>query len=529
MDHRKTRRGRSCHRQLQGDNFPAVHWASVYRCPSDNLLIPYDYIALAYWSNWSHHSGTCVSHGTTDRECFFRGGGLGGRPRTPYDVPPWGRPPGARLGRGGRDVWEGPQSWQYDQRFEEVDESDEGGLNGVELDAGYAPKRFISDELHFTGIDLGAGRARQRRSDFVHDNYTGYSDGDGNDDDPYNMQLMLKEKEDILVERALERIARARALGKTNVKLSQAEIDALERAEQKQPPAPLPALAPKPAVRSRKAGPAKARPVDRKKGIKNDKSASNSPRIKAIEPAKRGRKDTAGEGESSIPYPLLLGGQADYAGGPVAQTRPSAPTSGPASRAASSHSVQQFPLAHQPLAYHQHPYFQGRYYSNPDAVHHNWPASNPLRAPRPDPSEPDWEPRARSSSSLVSYPIDQLPNPMHTSRAPRFDPNDPRFASPTTRRVDSGPSSPQPPMYRGQSDELLQRTRDPESPSTPDASSQERLTSEEDDGDAGGQGVEVEVTEDSDGQYTVQTRSQTAPKVQSKGKAKGARGKRKGR
>ncbi|KAL8918495.1 MAG: hypothetical protein Q9208_007302 [Pyrenodesmia sp. 3 TL-2023] len=43
------------------------------------------------------------------------------------------------------------------------------------------------------------------------------------------MQVALRNKEDLLVQQALERIRRAQVLGKRNVKLTQPEIDALER------------------------------------------------------------------------------------------------------------------------------------------------------------------------------------------------------------------------------------------------------------------------------------------------------------
>ena len=47
------------------------------------------------------------------------------------------------------------------------------------------------------------------------------------------MQLALRDKEETLVQKALERIRRAQMLGKKNVKLTQPELDALERKRQK--------------------------------------------------------------------------------------------------------------------------------------------------------------------------------------------------------------------------------------------------------------------------------------------------------
>ncbi|KPI38858.1 uncharacterized protein AB675_5959 [Cyphellophora attinorum] len=60
-------------------------------------------------------------------------------------------------------------------------------------------------------------------------------------------ERMVREKEaakaeDDLVERALERIRRARALGKSDVQLTQAEIDALERVDRGLNPPRLPSM-----------------------------------------------------------------------------------------------------------------------------------------------------------------------------------------------------------------------------------------------------------------------------------------------
>jgi PRA1 family protein 1 len=445
-------------------------------------------------------------------------------------VPSWARPPGARLGRKNK-AWGRQRSWEYDERFEELEDT-EDGFSGVELDRGYAPKRFISDDLHFTGIDLGSSRARPRRSDPNFEDDSDYFEDEGNDDEsearaPPRMQLMLKEKEDILVERALERIARARALGKTSVKLSQAEIDALERLERNQQPAaaraPLPA--PKPAPKSKKAAPARTRVVEHKKSSKSDQLAGDSPKVKATEPRRRGQSSN-GAREEVLPYPLLpedpygagsgvlMHAPQGYYGPPVAANRLAGGPSQLGSLVSSFQSLRQVQQYTQPLAYHQHPYFQGRYYANPDTMHMGRPSSSSSRASRPDPSEADWEPRARSSSSLVNLPIDQLPNPAKTSRAPRFDPNDPRFASPSPRRVVSGPPAtyPQQIYHRPQDELFLPNIND--SPALYGTDPQQITTSEDDDGgDDGdgedGEGVQVKVVERPVNDYRIQTRSRT--------------------
>lgn len=81
------------------------------------------------------------------------------------------------------------------------------------------------------------GRGPRRRTDFE-DLTDGTESGDGGDYDLYDhqdstvayaVQLAMRDKEDQLVEKALERIRRAQMLGKKNVRLSQRELNALER------------------------------------------------------------------------------------------------------------------------------------------------------------------------------------------------------------------------------------------------------------------------------------------------------------
>ena len=48
--------------------------------------------------------------------------------------------------------------------MEELDSDDDNSPQGVELHQAYGQPRHRSNELHFTGIDLGAGMVRRRRS-----------------------------------------------------------------------------------------------------------------------------------------------------------------------------------------------------------------------------------------------------------------------------------------------------------------------------------------------------------------------------
>lgn len=130
-------------------------------------------------------------------------------------MPQWGRSSGAPR-----------QKWRKhtERRFEEVD-SDEGDGQGVNLD-----DSFTSDILHFTGTDLAPATQNiyQSNQDFSpegsQDEEDFLEDASGR-----TLQYTLRDKEDLLVRKALERIRRAQMLGRPNVELTQHEYDALER------------------------------------------------------------------------------------------------------------------------------------------------------------------------------------------------------------------------------------------------------------------------------------------------------------
>ncbi|KAH0847970.1 hypothetical protein AYO21_03663 [Fonsecaea monophora] len=454
-------------------------------------------------------------------------------------MPPGGRPPRGRGGRNKDRLWEFQQqqrSWDYNVRVEELDTDDEISPHGVEPDQGYGPSRFRSDELHFTGIDLGGGVVRRRRSgDSFGDDLTPSDDED--DYDPYaglvrraDMQMAYREKEDMLVQRALDRIARARALGKPNVKLSRAEIDALKRLEldRSQTPPQTPAAAAPQAPKSKKEV-VKRKPVEVRK-VSGKKPSGGSPaKGRAADGRNRGRSSASNSSprenvDNSVAYALppvdvdydrrVPYTQGYYVTGPR-QLEPLRHSS----RTNSNQSLRQQQMQQAP-PYQQHPYYSHRYSSNPDVLYNNHGSSSP-RSSRPDPSEPDWEPRARSTSSLVNVPLDQLPYQTSVGRAPRFDPADPRFASPQ-RRVVSGPAGVLPSHVgiRRQQDELFLPDEQPEvyrylAPSDTD-------NQDDDDSDYTPEDEVVEVTERPSGQYAIQTRSAAAgtssQRVRSNGK-----------
>ena len=459
-------------------------------------------------------------------------------------MPPWGRPSGGRSGKRSQKEWARPRSWE-ERRFEEIEDTDEDEAAGVELYLGASQKRYVSDELGPAGTGINSLKARRRKGN-VYDEDSDFLEHDDEDEDEasgddQNMQLVLREKEDFLVERALERIRRARMLGKTNVKLSQAEVDALERAEQaqKKPNAQKLLQGKKPtAPRSKK---------DERRKSKSDQAVTSSvPSPKAIEPRRKAKSSPKNEHLASypaspnldygrqVPSAMQYGLPNHY---PVPAQRPARPRSKSGSRPSSSqtlrHGQQQQqpqhrlsspplgPSAHPAPQQYQYPYHAGRYFSSPDpGFAGRAPSNTSLRS---DPSDPNWEPRARSTSNLVPYSIDPsmytmyhpsahppLPPapPQHQSSPPPFqyNPRGARVAMPTVPRV-----SPEPPnMYTASQ---LPPYRSPENefylPAPPAsvggaAASKESIDDGDDDDE---QDVEVDVIEQPGANYGIQTRS----------------------
>lgn len=140
-------------------------------------------------------------------------------------MPRWGRPPGARLGRqtGGR-VAAARQMWD-DVRVAEVDEEDDNENENVRR------KQLATMDRNQRG-----GWGWDDDADEI-----GPVDGveydlhDGTDSTvAYAVQLALKDEDEWLVERALERIRRAQGSGQRNVRLSKRELEAFERKRMRQ-------------------------------------------------------------------------------------------------------------------------------------------------------------------------------------------------------------------------------------------------------------------------------------------------------
>ncbi|KAK6615598.1 prenylated rab acceptor 1 [Botrytis cinerea] len=143
-------------------------------------------------------------------------------------MPRWGRPPGAKGSRRRRQ-WEQDQGHWQQSRVEELDSEGDTDTQGVGLHLG--EKRFASDPLHFTGIDISSN-TRPRRG-YSYDEAERSSESDSEDSDYHDggdKQLALRgDSEEAIVQGALARIRRAQEKGRQDVKLTQEELDALER------------------------------------------------------------------------------------------------------------------------------------------------------------------------------------------------------------------------------------------------------------------------------------------------------------
>ena len=135
-------------------------------------------------------------------------------------MPPWGRPSGAK-GSKRRKQWEREQS-----RVEELD-SDDTDTQGVGLN--FEKKRFASDSLQFTGIDLAATSRARKGYTYGSDESEEDSEDSEDDENASALQVALRDKEEALVQSALARIRRAQEKGKREVKLNPEELEALEK------------------------------------------------------------------------------------------------------------------------------------------------------------------------------------------------------------------------------------------------------------------------------------------------------------
>ncbi|EFW14541.1 prenylated Rab acceptor 1 [Coccidioides posadasii str. Silveira] len=353
---------------------------------------------MAYWRYRRNGPGTRRIHGQTDRECFFRGGGLGGRPRTPYDMPQWGRPPGARMGRSKKG-----KKNRVDRL--EGDGDDSGSEDGVPLQPSVALGRQQMNHLRLAvPVDMMNGLPMESDGESSDDEHDEYALNEAYQDSTlaYAMQLAMKDRDDRLVERALERIRHAQTFGKSKVKLSQRELEALERRRMQR------------------------EMINGSRGSKSARVNGRNMLPPVVLPAQSNGRwsqeaafSSATDTASGYYMPTLQAPQA----------RPRTPT--------------QTLRMHQP---NTSPRIPGAYNFQDDPSGRPPSSGKTQPLPRPLPDDPDWVPRSRSSSNAI---------PMSTSTYVSYSPAqvmgfDPRYSMSTSPgyNMSTAPDSMYQPVYR---------------------------------------------------------------------------------
>lgn len=255
-----------------------------------------------------------------------------------------------------------------DARIQEVDSDDGEGAYEMQDGLSFYPRRH--------GVDADGGYGLRRRA-LEYDRYADDGESvDGTDYDLYDdedstvsyaVQLAMKDKEEWLVEKALERIRRAQMLGQGNVRLSKRELEALERKRMQGEP------------RRKNAAPT---------GQERRKKQAGSP-----ENVMAARQRPPYSNETYSP-----GGRATGARPPSSSgQRPRTPT-------AYSPRAQQSMAPPRPP--YPQPYSADRY---PSAMENRPPSSRNEAFPRPLPDDPRWVPPYRNMPHYAPYSVEQSP------------------------------------------------------------------------------------------------------------------------
>ena len=347
-------------------------------------------------------------------------------------MPSWGRPSGARQAKRRKNRGVNTRQREQEMRFEEID-SDSDDEQGVVLDGSFA-----GDELQFTGADLGTYMRNRQTKRYRYDSETSDEDEDLNVTEKSGgmMQLALRDKEELLVQKALERIRRAQALGKTNVKLSQPELDALERKRRKDDQT------------KRKPSGTNLRPNDKRRAsgtsspALREQKSGNQKRISSLprhDPANIPSADYTANASPGLPLPSHSG--PSYA--PLGYY----PSANPLPQVIGSDSNSRHSPRQQRITSNvpQHMKVRDKHKRNSSglASAKNSPSQDVSDASRRLPDDPGWSPRSRSASSNHPYVVDPYQYQQYSPPLPQMPPQ----YTPNRRVVSSPPDVPYPDIH----------------------------------------------------------------------------------
>ncbi|KAL3417833.1 Prenylated Rab acceptor 1 [Phlyctema vagabunda] len=363
-------------------------------------------------------------------------------------------------------------------RVEELD-SDDTDTQGVGLN--YTEKRFASDPLQFTGIDLTSGPRSRRTYAYDESDSSEESSEESDEVGDDAVQIALRDKEEALVQSALARIRRAQEKGKREVKLHQDELDALEKRRKRMQSAAT--------AKAKKSGSASGG----EKRRRSDRQVVTIPLTG--EPIVRKSKSRKSEDSQSLaaaqPPGMLVAGPEGPVYAPFGYYPPqsSSSRSSPARpRSATNRELRGTPPP-------QYGYQQsGRHFS--DGTRPTSSSSSSARRPMPD--DADWIPTNSRRSSVSSQYNDPFLYQTSAGHPPPIPQQYMQPPSSSGRRNVSGPADVAyssvrrtPPLSAthssksANSDPNLSRFREPEVPDSQESSS------EEDESDDLGNGVQV--------------------------------------
>jgi len=382
--------------------------------------------------------------------------------------------------------------WEAQARVEELDSDDDTDTQGVGLN--FDKKRFASDPLQFTGIDLTpATRARRPYN---------YDDSEDSSEDSESemevegtnaLQVALRDKEEALVQSALARIRRAQEKGKREVKLNQDELDALEKRRKRMQAAAT--------ATKERTGSASSGGSGSERRRRSDRHLVTVP---VGEPTSRKRGKSIRR-EEAPPHPpaaanppgMLVAGPDGLTYAPIGYYPPQAGSNRNSPTRPRSATSQQLRGPPPQLNYQQG---SNRHFSEGNRPVSS--SSNSSRRPLPD--EEDWVPSRRSSGSSQSHGVDPFEFQISSDAPPPIPQQYRQSSEQSSRRIVSGPpeiiystvrrsppmNTPYPAAARASDADLRRRSMRREATDEPSGSS-----SEDDESDDLGNGVQVFVEE----------------------------------